>query len=58
MLIDGRAGLVFAPGGHLSRVLTFTITDGSITEVEIITDRERFQQLDLSVLDDPSELEN
>jgi len=52
VLIDGRAGLVFAPGGHLSRVLTFTVTNGSITEVEIITDRERLQQLDLTVVDD------
>jgi RNA polymerase sigma-70 factor (ECF subfamily) len=51
VLIGGRAGLVFAPRGHLSRVLTFTITNGRITEVEIITDRERLQQLDLSVLD-------
>jgi RNA polymerase sigma factor (sigma-70 family) len=50
-LIDGRAGLVFAPGGRLSRALTFTVTNGRITEVEIITDRERLQQLDLSVLD-------
>jgi RNA polymerase sigma-70 factor (ECF subfamily) len=50
-LIDGKAGLVFAPGGRLSRALTFTVTNGRITEVEIITDRERLQQLDLSVLD-------
>jgi RNA polymerase sigma-70 factor (ECF subfamily) len=51
VLIDGRAGLVFAPGGRLARALTFTVTDGRITEVEIITDGERLQQLDLSVLD-------
>jgi RNA polymerase sigma-70 factor (ECF subfamily) len=52
VLIHGRAGLVFAPGGHLSRVLTFTITNGRITEVDIITDRERLEQLDLSLIDD------
>jgi len=52
MLIDGRAGLVFAPGGRLARVLTFTITNGRITEVEIVTNRGRLQQLDLSVLED------
>ena len=52
MLINGRAGLVFAPGGRLARVLTFTITNGRITEVEIVTDRGRLQQLDLSVFDD------
>jgi len=52
VLIDGKAGLVFAPGGHLSRVLTFTITNGRITEVAIITDPEHLQKLNLSVLDD------
>lgn len=55
VLVDGRAGLVFAPGGRLSRVLTFTITNGTIAEVEIITDRERLQQLDLSMLEDLAE---
>jgi RNA polymerase sigma-70 factor (ECF subfamily) len=52
VFIDGRAGLVFAPGGRLSRVLTFTITNGIISEVEIITDRARLEQLDLSVPED------
>ena len=55
VLVDGRAGLVFAPGGRLSRVLTFSVTNGTITEVEIITDRTRLQQLELSVLDDVAE---
>jgi RNA polymerase sigma factor (sigma-70 family) len=51
-LVNGTAGLVFAPGGKLSRALTFTVENGKITQVEIITDRDRLQQLDLSVLDD------
>ena len=51
-LVDGTVGLVFAPGGRLTRALTFTIVNGKIVEVEIITDRQRLQQLDLSILTD------
>ena len=51
-VLNGTVGLVFAPGGKLSRALTFTVAKGRITEAEIITDRDRLQQLDLSVLND------
>jgi len=50
--INGMVGLLFAPGGKLSRALSFTVAEGKITQVEIITDRDRLQQLDLSVLED------
>ena len=51
-LVNGAVGLVFAPRGKLSRALNFTIANGKIVEVEIITDRERLGQLDLAVLED------
>jgi len=51
-LVNGSVGLVFAPGGKLSRALSFTFATGKIVAAEIITDRDRLQQLDLSVLDD------
>ncbi len=51
-VVNGTVGLVFAPGGKLSRALSFTVANGKITQVEIITDRDRLQQLELSVLDD------
>jgi RNA polymerase sigma-70 factor, ECF subfamily len=51
-VVNGSVGLVFAPGGKLSRALSFTLANGRIVEVEIITDHERLQQLDLSLLDD------
>jgi len=51
-LVNGSVGLVFAPGGKLSRALRFTFANGKIVEAEIITDRDRLQQLELSVLDD------
>jgi RNA polymerase sigma-70 factor, ECF subfamily len=51
-VVNGAVGLVFAPGGKLSRALSFTVANGRIIQVEIITDRDRLRQLDLSVLDD------
>ena len=51
-VVNGSVGLVFAPGGKLSRALSFTIANGKITQAEIITDRDRLEQLDLSILDD------
>ncbi|HJZ80723.1 MAG TPA: sigma-70 family RNA polymerase sigma factor [Pyrinomonadaceae bacterium] len=51
-VVNGSVGLVFAPGGKLSRALSFTFANGRIVRAEIITDRARLQQLDLSVLDD------
>jgi RNA polymerase sigma-70 factor, ECF subfamily len=51
-IINGAVGLVFAPGGKLSRALTFDLANGKIVEVEIITDRDRLQQLELSIVHD------
>lgn len=46
----GSVGLVFAPGGRLSRALTFTIAHGKIVAAEIIADSARLQELELAVL--------
>jgi len=48
MLVDGSMGLVWAPGGHLSRALKFTIENGRIVEAEIIADPARLHDLELS----------
>jgi RNA polymerase sigma factor (sigma-70 family) len=50
-LVDGVVGLVVAPHGRLLRVLTFTIAGSTITEIEVISDPERLQQLHLAVLE-------
>jgi RNA polymerase sigma-70 factor (ECF subfamily) len=50
MLVDGAVGLVWAPGGRLSRVLRFTIARGNIAQVEIIADPARLRDLDLAVI--------
>jgi RNA polymerase sigma-70 factor (ECF subfamily) len=52
-LVNGSPGLVFAPGGRLSRVLAFKIVGKRIVEVEVIGSPERLRQLNLSVLGDP-----
>jgi hypothetical protein len=52
MLVDGSLGLVWAPGGRLSRVLRFTITGGKIVQAEVIADPERLSKLDLAVFDE------
>lgn len=51
-IVNGSVGLVFAPGGKLSRALSFTVANGKIVEVEIITDGDRLNQLNLSLLAD------
>jgi RNA polymerase sigma-70 factor (ECF subfamily) len=48
-LIDGSPGLVFAPGGRLTRVLTFKVVGDRIVEFEVIANPERLRQLNLSI---------
>ena len=50
MIIDGAVGLVWAPGGRLSRALRFTIRGRKIVAAEIIADRKRLGALDLKVI--------
>jgi RNA polymerase sigma-70 factor (ECF subfamily) len=51
VLVDGTVGAMLAPQGHLSRVLRLTIKEGKITQVYIIGDPARLQELDLAVLE-------
>jgi RNA polymerase sigma factor (sigma-70 family) len=50
-LIDGGVGLAMAPGGRLRVVLTFTIVEGAVTEIDVIAEPDRLNRLDLAVLD-------
>jgi RNA polymerase sigma-70 factor (ECF subfamily) len=52
MLVDGDVGLVFAPRGRLARALKFTIEDGKIRQIEVITQQSRLNQLNLAILTD------
>jgi RNA polymerase sigma-70 factor, ECF subfamily len=51
-LINGSVGVVLAPGGKLSQVVSFTVANGKITQIDIIANRDRLKQLDLSLLDE------
>jgi RNA polymerase sigma-70 factor (ECF subfamily) len=51
-LVDGAAGIVLAPRGRVSIVMTFKTVDKRITEIEVIADPERLRGLDLAVLGD------
>jgi len=50
-LVNGTVGLVMAPRGRLFLVLGFTITEGRISEIDVIADADRLRRLDLAVLD-------
>jgi RNA polymerase sigma-70 factor (ECF subfamily) len=49
-LIDGEIGLALAPRGRVLRVLRFTIDGGRITEIDIVADPARLEELDVAVL--------
>jgi RNA polymerase sigma-70 factor (ECF subfamily) len=49
-LIDGSVGLIHAPGGRLSRALTFTLANARVTRVEVIGDPVRLRELEIAVL--------
>jgi len=50
-LVNGAIGVVVAPRGRLVRALRFTIANGRITEIEVIGNPARLDELDVSVVD-------
>ena len=51
-LIDGLAGLAWAPGGLTRSAIAFTIVDGKILEINVTGDPERLEQLDIVLVSD------
>lgn len=51
-LVDGSIGAIAAPRGKLLYVLRFTIKEGKISEIDLISDPARIGRLDLAVLGD------
>jgi RNA polymerase sigma-70 factor (ECF subfamily) len=49
-LIDGLAGLVFAPGGQLRVLFDFIVTDGRISEVFLVADPQEHRQIDVKMV--------
>ena len=51
-LIDGMAGLAWAPGGRTRSAIAFTIVDGKIREINVTGDPERLAELDIVLVSD------
>jgi RNA polymerase sigma-70 factor (ECF subfamily) len=49
-LINGTPGIVSSRGGQPFSVIGFTVSDGKITEIDILADPERLSRLDLAGL--------
>jgi RNA polymerase sigma-70 factor (ECF subfamily) len=49
-LINGAAGVVVAPQDTVQFVMAFTVADGKIVAIDVLSDPERLAGLDLSAL--------
>ena len=47
-LVNGAAGAVVVPRGRPFSVMGFTVREGRIVEIDVITDPERLGELDLA----------
>ena len=45
VLIDGRVGLAFAPGGNVARVLVFSFAGETIRDVEVVSEADALAEL-------------
>ncbi len=48
-LVNGAAGAVVAPPGHVFSVMAFTVTNGKIAQIDVLLDPQRLEQLDLGI---------
>jgi RNA polymerase sigma factor (sigma-70 family) len=48
-LVNGAAGAVIAPPGHVFSVMAFTVTNGKIAQIDVLLDPQRLEQLDLGI---------
>ena len=49
-LVNGAPGAVVLPGGRPFAVLAFTVADGRIVEIDVLSDPQRLSAIDLSAL--------
>ncbi|MGK5729636.1 RNA polymerase sigma factor SigJ [Streptomyces sp. URMC 124] len=50
-LVNGTAGVVVIAKGNPLSVMAFTVTDGRITTIDVLSDPDRLRRLDLTALD-------
>ena len=48
-VVDGRPGIIVAPGARLDLVLRFAVTDGRIVAYEVIADPDRLAAVVIAV---------
>ncbi|AWZ10930.1 MULTISPECIES: sigma-70 family RNA polymerase sigma factor [unclassified Streptomyces] len=53
VLVNGAAGVLCVVGGRLMSMLAFTVTDGLITAIDVLTDPDRLDSIDLGPILDP-----
>ncbi|MDH6138103.1 hypothetical protein P3T35_000080 [Kitasatospora sp. GP30] len=51
-LINGAYGMVSSDGEQVVSVMSFTVADDRVVELNILADQDRLAQLDLTLLDD------
>ena len=51
VLVNGEAGILAAPGGRPVALMAFTVADGKVVRINVINDRARLAELDLSAVD-------
>ena len=51
VLVNGAAGVVVIVRGQPFAVMAFTVSDGTIAEIDVLADPDRLNRLDLAVLD-------
>lgn len=49
-LIDGRAGMTWAPGGKPVVAFCFTVEDDQVTDIEIVMDPHRLKDLEIKII--------
>jgi RNA polymerase sigma-70 factor (ECF subfamily) len=50
-IIDGVTGFAWAPGGKVRGAVQFTVTNGKVVAIDVTSDAERLQQLDIVLID-------
>ncbi|HWE58459.1 MAG TPA: hypothetical protein VG228_02095, partial [Solirubrobacteraceae bacterium] len=48
-LVNGAAGAVVAPHGHVFSVMAFTVANGMIVQIDALLDPERLERLELTI---------
>jgi RNA polymerase sigma-70 factor (ECF subfamily) len=51
-LVDGLAGAVWSVGGQPRVVFAFTVLEGLVAGIELLSDADHLRELELEILDD------